>query len=546
MHAHRHNSLLHASLIASTIVGVTTLSAQSLDSLTQRRIDSVFTAYSTGNVPGCAVSVTRNGALVYARGYGMASLEQQVPITPRTVFDLGSVSKQFTATSVLLLQLDGKLSLDDDVRKYLPELPNLGARVTLRHLLTHTSGWRDYNDLLVIDGRDERDHTTDRDAWDSLKRQRALNFAPGSTYRYSNTGYFLLGQVVKRVAGATLAQFAQARIFTPLGMTQTRYLDDTRTVVPGRATAYTPADSGYQVEMSNWDQLGDGAVQSTVEDLAKWEANFTSGTVGGPPLRALLTTHGRLNSGAVIAYTAGLGESVHRGVQTIAHGGAWAGYRAGLMHFPTARVGVLLTCNRADAETDALGYGVAETLISFTPRLPVRTQAGAKLGGLYVSDATGTSFTLTMRGDTLLLGEGPDAEALTLMRDGAYQTRNASASMSVSHNRLILSRVDDESVTDTLTRRQIVPAMSRAVRAAYVGVYTSPEIANTYRVIETGSGLVLRRDLGDDIPLQSAYADAFDTATLGTIAFARGAGDRVVAMRLTSRGVHDLRLPRRQ
>ena len=199
------------------------LAGQSLDAVQIQRIDSVFSRYNSAS-PGCALVITRRDSIVYARGYGMASLELRVPITTRTVFDLGSVSKQFTAASIFLLQLDSKLNIDDDVRRYLPELPALGAKVTLRHLLTHTSGWRDYNDLLSLDGFDERDHTTDRDAWDALRRQRALNFTPGSTFRYSNTGYFLLSEVVKRVAGVSLAVFAHNRIFAPLGMTQTQFL----------------------------------------------------------------------------------------------------------------------------------------------------------------------------------------------------------------------------------------------------------------------------------------------------------------------------------
>jgi len=210
--------------------------AQVLDSAVIRRLDDVFADVAKPDIPGCALAETRAGAIAYAKGYGMAALEQRVPITPQTVFDLGSVSKQFTAASVLLLQLDGKLSLDDDVRRYLPQLPSLGATVTLRQLLTHTSGWRDYADLLLMDGFDERDHTTDRDAWDTLRRQRSLNFAPGTTYRYSNTGYFLLGEVVTRVSGQSLAAFAHARISAPLGMTQTSGLNPNNSEPPVSST----------------------------------------------------------------------------------------------------------------------------------------------------------------------------------------------------------------------------------------------------------------------------------------------------------------------
>jgi CubicO group peptidase (beta-lactamase class C family) len=248
-----------ASLVAlGAIVLPGTVAAQGLSSDTAARIDAVFSRYGADG-PGCAVNVARDDKSIHAKGYGLASLELRAAITPKTVFDLGSTSKQITATSVLLLAHDGKLSLDDDIRKYIPELPDLGVRVTLRHLLTHTSGWRDYTELMLLDGWDERDHTTDREALDALKRQRALNFQPGTEWRYSNTGYFLMSVVVQRASGQSLAEFARERIFVPLGMTQTFYLTDTRQVFPNRATGYDPApNGGYRVDMSVWEQTGDG------------------------------------------------------------------------------------------------------------------------------------------------------------------------------------------------------------------------------------------------------------------------------------------------
>jgi CubicO group peptidase (beta-lactamase class C family) len=519
------------------------LAAQNLDSVRARRVDSVFAAYASTKSPGCALAVTQCGMIVYERGYGMASLEQQVPITPRTVFDLGSVSKQFTAASVLLLQLDGKLSLDDDVRRYLPELPALGGTVTLRQLITHTSGWRDYNDLLVLDGWSERDHTTDRDAWDTLKRQRALNFPPGSTYRYSNTGYFLLSEVVRRVSGMSLATFARSRIFQPLGMRQTRFLDDTRQVVPGRATAYTPADSGYVVEMSDWDQVGDGGVQSSVEDLARWDANFDSGVVGGPPLITLLTTHGRLNDGTEIAYTAGLVSLMYRGVLRLSHTGAWAGYRSAITRYPAQRLGILLTCNRADAGTGTLSNAVAQVFIPFAPLRTIATAAGPRHDGFYLSGADGTTLTLESRKDTLVLVSGTQRTPLSEIGEETFENASGSLHLRFEGTRLIATALGD--VSDTLVRTEPVTTLPRERRADYVGTYVSPEVATTYQVVARDSGLYLRLSHGDDIPLSIAFADGFNSDALPTLRFLRGAGGRVTAMSFTGRGVHDLRLQRK-
>jgi CubicO group peptidase (beta-lactamase class C family) len=536
--------LAHRPVLAfiASLVLAGPLTAQSLDSARARRVDSVFAAYASTSSPGCALAITHRDTIVYERGYGMASLEQLVPITPRTVFDLGSVSKQFTAASVLLLQLDGKLSLDDDVRRYLPELPALGRTVTLRHLITHTSGWRDYNDLLVLDGWSERDHTTDRDAWDTLKRQRALNFPPGSTYRYSNTGFFLLSEVVHRVSGMSLATFARNRIFQPLGMHQTRFLDDTRQVVPGRATAYAPADSGFVVEMSNWDQTGDGAVQSSVEDLAKWDANFDSGVVGGHPLINLLTTHGRLKDGTEIAYTAGLVSLTYRGVARVSHSGAWAGYRASLMRFPAERLGILLTCNRADAATTTLSTAVADVFIHFQPLRPIATTTGTRHDGLYLSAAQGTTLTLETRNDTLMLVSGSKRTPLSAISQETFENAAGTLRLRFEGERLIATALGD--VPDTLARTKPVTTLPRERLTDYVGTYASPEVAIPYQVVARDSSLYLRLPHGDDIPLSIAFADGFDSDVLPRLRFLRGARGRVTGMSLTDRGIHDLRLQR--
>src|SRR5687768_3033322 len=228
-------------------------------------VDKVFSAYGKDG-PGCALAVVRDGGIVYSKGYGMASLEHGVPITPQTVFDIGSTSKQITAASILLLAQDGKLSLDDDVRKHIPEMPDLGTPVTLRHLLHHTSGVRDYIELLQLGEISFEDVATDDDALAALSRQKALDFRPGDEHSYSNSGYFLLSLVVKRTSGKTLREFAQERIFTPLGMSSTQILDDHTLVIPRRAASYAPRrDGGFRLAIANWEQTGDGAVQTTVE-----------------------------------------------------------------------------------------------------------------------------------------------------------------------------------------------------------------------------------------------------------------------------------------
>jgi CubicO group peptidase (beta-lactamase class C family) len=334
---------------------------------TGEAIDAVFSPTIEGRSPGCALGVYREGEMVYARGYGFADLEHDVPITETTVFDLGSVSKQFTAAAIVLLVEDGKLSLDDDVRKHLPELPSYGKPITLRHLLHHTSGLRDYTDLLAIDGHDDADLTGEADALFAVTHQHALNFPPGSGWSYSNTGYFLLSLVVERVTGETLAAFENERIFAPLGMSDTHVHDDHRRLVPRRAIAYSNGDDGrLGLAMSDFEQTGDGAVMTTVRDLARWNGNFASAQVGGTPLLAALRTPGHRDDGATLTYAMGLFIDDVNGVPREWHRGSWAGYRAAFMRFPTANLGIAVLCNSAEATPVTLAMAVAGV---FLPQL---------------------------------------------------------------------------------------------------------------------------------------------------------------------------------
>jgi CubicO group peptidase (beta-lactamase class C family) len=257
-------------------------------------VDRLFADWNTTGSPGCALAVVKDGRIIYERGYGMANLELSVAITPQSVFDIGSVSKEITAMAMLLLVQDGKISLEDDIRKYVPELPDYGNTITLRNMLNHTSGLRNYDDLFDLVGIPEADLTTDRDALELTVRQKGVNFKPGEEFLYSDTNFFLMSIVVKRVTGQTLRQFAQERIFGPLGMISTHYHDDHTMIVARRATGYAPHNGGgFEMDMSNFEQVGDGSVMTTVEDLFKWDQNFEHPVVGGPESIRQLTTPGK-------------------------------------------------------------------------------------------------------------------------------------------------------------------------------------------------------------------------------------------------------------
>src|SRR5204863_4562381 len=329
-------------------------------------VDEVFEDLTEAGSPGCALGVYRDGRMLYEKGYGLANIEENVPITPRSVFDIGSTSKQFSASSILLLEKQGKLSVNDDVRKYVPELPDYGQKITILNLLNHTSGLRDYLVLFEMAGINVDSVTTDEDALALIARQKALNFTPGSDYLYSDSGFFLLSVIVKRVSGKTLKEFAAENIFTPLGMTHTQYRDEHRALIPERAMAYDQNErkDGYAMNVSYFEQTGDGAVHTSVEDLLKWDENFYSAQVGGKDFLAEIQERGKLNNGKAIDYAKGLMVKDYRGLRTVRHGGSWGGYRAELLRFPEQHFSVACLCNVGNANPSRRANLVADVYLA--------------------------------------------------------------------------------------------------------------------------------------------------------------------------------------
>jgi CubicO group peptidase (beta-lactamase class C family) len=331
-----------------------------------RAVDELFADLSKPGSPGCALAVARDGKMVYENGYGLANIEENVAITPQTVFDIGSTSKQFTAASILLLEQQGKLSVHDDIRKYIPEIPDYGHKITILNLLNHTSGLRDYLTLFELAGVNIDSVTTDDDALAVIARQKALNFEPGSDWLYSNSGFFLLSVIVKRVSGKTLREFAAESIFAPLQMKQTVYRDEHTQLVANRALAYDPKETGggFTLNVSYFEQTGDGAVHTSAEDLLRWDENFYSGKVGGKTLLAEIQEPGKLNNGKVLDYAKGLFVGEYRGLHFVDHGGSWGGYRAQLLRFPEQHFSVACLCNFANADPEARASQVADLFLA--------------------------------------------------------------------------------------------------------------------------------------------------------------------------------------
>jgi CubicO group peptidase (beta-lactamase class C family) len=319
------------------------------------QVDELFTVYDSSDRPGAAVAVIQNGEIVYQKGFGMADLERSVLITPESVFEIGSISKQFTAMCIMLLENDGKLTLDDNIRKYVPEMPEYDREITLRHLLHHTSGVRDIETLIPLAGMNWFNYYTDEQMLELITRQKGLNFPPGEQFLYSNSGYILLAQVISRVSGQSLREFAQKRIFDPLGMKHTVFWDQPGQIVPNRALAYSQKDeNGYRLEMWNMPFAGPAGVYSTVGDLALWDSNFYNNKLGGGAvLIKKMETPGLLESGEPTNYGAGLSISTRNGLPMITHNGAWMGYRASMSRYPEQHLSIVILSNAGSIEVSA-------------------------------------------------------------------------------------------------------------------------------------------------------------------------------------------------
>ncbi len=328
------------------------------------KIDRLFSAVDNYTSPGAAIAVIKDGKTIYSRGYGMANLEYDIPITSSSIFHVASVSKQFTAFAVTMLADQGKLSLNDDVRKYVSEVPDLGETITIRHLIHHTSGLRDQWELLAMAGWRLDDVITTEHILKMLENQQELNFKPGEEYLYSNMGYTLLAEIVERVSGQSFTDWTQEHIFEPLGMDDTHFHNDHRHIVPGRAYSYQPvSDNGFQKSVLNYANVGATSLFTTVNDLAKWVKNFDDISVGNERIISQMHRQGRLNNGEQISYAYALQVNDYRGTSAVGHSGADAGYRSFVGRFPEHDFAVIVLSNLSTMSPQRIGYQIADIII---------------------------------------------------------------------------------------------------------------------------------------------------------------------------------------
>jgi CubicO group peptidase (beta-lactamase class C family) len=537
---------------------------------THDRVDALFERYTRPGSPGCALAVMKGGEMIYRQGYGLAHLELGVPILPSTVFNIGSMAKQFTAFALALLADEGKLSLDDDMRSHLPEMPDFGQTITLRHLLHHTSGLRgSFPELLALAEWRDTDATTTEDVVRLLKAQRDLNYPPGEEYLYVNSNYVLLAQICEGASGQSFATFCRERIFEPLGMSRTVVNDSYFRLIPGRANGYyEDEDLWFNAPLTD-SVVGPTNVYSTVEDLAKWDENFYSGEVGGPTVIEQMHQPGHLNDGTVLDYAFGLQVGPahqHRGWQMVEHGGSQGGYSSWMMRFPELHLSVVVLFNHFLWNMREYTLQVADLFLQDKPADPPSSeetsveaatpieldvaQLGDKVGTYYnarraaLRKVTCEQGQLHFEGFALLpLTETrfafevePETHvAFGLAADGtAVYVKTVTSSGEYRYDRV---------ETRTPTAGELVP---------YAGRYYSPEL-DLYWTMEAGDKhLVAKRRKYVDSKLAPVFTDAFRddwTPLMGypttyLVVFERNAQRDVIGLRVSGTRVRNLRFVR--
>jgi CubicO group peptidase (beta-lactamase class C family) len=451
------------------------------------KVDALFARWDRPESPGAAVAVVKGGKVIHARGYGMADLEHDVPITPRTVFHVASVSKQFTAFGIVLLSEWGRLSLDDDIRTHLKQVPDFGPKITIRQLIHHTSGLRDQWDLAAMAGWRMDDVITQAQILRLVARQRELNFAPGSEHLYCNTGYTLLAEIVQQAGGKPFPEWMSEHVFEPLKMERTLFYADHERIVKDRAYSFKRApDGGYAKAVLNYANVGATSLFTTAEDLARWVANLGAPRVGDERTIRTMCERGRLTSGEVLDYGCGLALDEHRGLRLIGHSGGDAGYRSYVGWFPDQDLGVVVLSNFASLNAHGLALKVAE---------------------VYLEDAMAKPSSAEEAKD-------PQAE---LPRPGAIDPA-----------------------------RRTPPYEPDALElAAYAGLYVSPELETSYRLVVEDGILVAEHARHDPRTLRPAQKDLFQGRILGRVRFERDGDGRITGFRATTGRVRNLRFERR-
>ena len=468
-------------------------------------IDKVFADWNKLDTPGAALGIVKNGKLIYAKGYGMSDLEHDLPITPSSVFYTGSVSKQFVTFAILLLEEEGKLNLDDEIQVYLPDFPKYEAPLTIRHFIHHTCGVRDYLTLMALKGRSYLDNMEIDEVYELIKSQKVLNFSPGDQYLYSNSCYFMLAMIVEKAAGKSIRDFAEEKMFRPLGMKNTLFYDDNRDLIKNKVFSYEKKTEGegFNNLIMRFDLVGSGGVYSSIEDLLLWDQNFYNNTLGkgGQAIINKMHQEGLLNNGKSSGYAFALNNGTYKGLKTVSHGGSLAGYRAQLMRFPDQSFSVIILANRNDANPTGMSYQVADIILK--DDFKEKPKKVVKKPVMPTSNSK-TEFTLKQMTGLYEIQQGVDAEitikdgrlnVLQKWNNSSYPIVNINGNIfEIPNNdkfQFIFSNLENDQTqvltvvqngNETISKRKEETTLLKINLESYLGNYYSEEIDAVYQL----------------------------------------------------------------
>jgi CubicO group peptidase (beta-lactamase class C family) len=524
---------------------------------TNEKVDELFTAWDNNYSPGAAIAVVKDGKTLYKKGYGMANLEYDIPITPTSVFHIASVSKQFTVFSVLLLEKEGKLSLDDDIRKYIPEVPDFGKTITLRHLASHTSGLRDQWELLIMAGWRSDDVITTSHILKMVSKQKELNFNPGEEFLYCNTGFTLLAEVVARVSGKSFAEFTKANIFDPLQMSGTLFYDDHEKNVKNRAYSYHADMTGYKKSNLNYANVGATSLFTTVEDLSRWALNFSSMKIGDKAIFDKMSTPAVLNNGTTFGGALGQFIGNYKGLNEIQHGGADAGYRSYLTRFPDQKVEIIVLSNAAEFNAGRMAYQVADIYLKdqfAKPALQPKKDEIAKpalmvernILQFYVGEyqlQPGAILTVTEKEGFLsgqITGQAPfQFSALSTSEFEVAEVGAKVAFLSGSDGKIKGMTLDQSGQKRELPR--ILPFDVASIPLSdFEGRFFSDELTTEYNLKLVNGKLIMKHPRIEDMEFTPTKAKDSFSCQFGEVEFVRDAGNAITGFKITTGRVRNL------
>lgn len=534
------------------------LFAQKITPEITQKIDALFTAWDQPQMPGGVVGIVEKGALVWSKAYGMASLEYDVPNTTEAIFNIASVSKQITAFSMVLLEQQGKLSLDDEVRKHLKEMPDFGPKITIRHLLHHTSGLRNFQNMLSMAGWRAGESMTNEDLLRYLSQQRDLNFEPGAEYLYCNTGFNIVTAIVERITGQSFQDWTQENIFQPLGMTNSSYREDLERIHKNTATSYTgSAQSGFIQPLKYWTYMGNGNVYTTVEDLAKWMNNFRNPSLGGQAGIAKLVKPGVLNSGEVLTYGLGIGVGEYKGLKRYSHGGSVGGYRSNMVYFPAQDKGIILITNFSSANPGGKVYAIADMILAdvlkTNPPEPSNRSVGKPAReattfnrdryqdfiGEYYVDGIIVELSLD-QGMPKVFAKGilPAPAPLTPSSDSTFFSEAIDLDLQLSGS--LASGGHQIAIQSQGDRNQGFQIVETLATDALTGIYYSPELDTRYTVVEEDGQLLVKHPRHETFELIPAAERLYGTAYFFRDVEVVKAGELVAGFRVSNGRVRNL------